>query len=121
VEDDTGWKPILVEGGDGAQYAKGRVEMVTGVETRPCLNCRSWEKDDRRLIEYFLAKGLTQLSDGTFETPIAKDVPGRKSLVIDPASWGFCRRQSIATDMLASCEDFQPVRTAAELQSRIKP
>jgi len=82
--------------------------------------CRSFEKSDRRLIEYFQSRGLTPMPDGSYETPIAKDFPGRKSLRIHPQNFGFCRRFSHPVDILATCPDFTQVRTASEMESRIK-
>lgn len=116
---DTGWKGIgNVVGGD--EYARGDVEVVQGKEKRPCMSCKSWEKDEHRLIEHLLWKGLEPRPDGKFITPIAKDFPGRRSLVIDPKSWGFCRLETRPTDCLATCPAWQPVKTAAELASRIR-
>jgi len=117
--DDTGWRPIKnIVGDDNA--ATGQVEMATGLEQRPCIVCRSWEKDTKRLIEHFLANGLKPRPDGTFVTPIAQDIPGRKSMVINPPDWGYCKRELRPTDGLATCDAWTPVRTASELQSRIK-
>lgn len=94
--------------------------MATGKEDNPCLLCRSFEKSDRRLVEYFKSRGLTPLPDGSYETPVAKDFPGRKSLRIHPANFGWCRRDAIAVDMMATCAAFTQVRTASEMESRIK-
>jgi hypothetical protein len=116
----TCWQPVRIVGGDGDREAAGRIEMATGTEVNPCMICRSFEKDNRRLIQHFKAKGLTAAADGSFETPIAKDFAGRKSLKIFPDAWGFCRRNSYPVDMLATCPDFQQVRTNSELESRIK-
>lgn len=118
---DTGWKRLQIVGGDGDESAAGRVEMVKGNETRPCCLCRSWEKNKRRLVEHLMAHGLTPRPDGTFETPIAKDIPGRKSMILNPDNMGFCRRDVLPTDDLATCENWEAVRTASELESRIKP
>lgn len=117
---DTGWKPLKIVGGDGDQHAASRVEMVRGTEARPCLTCKHWERDERRLIEHLLAHGLELRDDGKFVTPIARDLPGRKSLVIDPKQSGFCRAESSVTQDLATCEKWQPVTTMSELQSRIR-
>jgi hypothetical protein len=119
-QSDTGYRPIEIVGGDGEHSAVGQIEMATGHEERPCMICRSWEKDEKRLIGHLIHIGLEPRPDGKFVTPIVKDIPGRKSLIIDPKSWGFCRRQTIPTDCLATCEDFVAVRTTGELASRIK-
>lgn len=114
----TGDQRIIPTGGDGETTATGQVEMVKGYETRPCAMCRSWEKDEKRIVEFFISKGLTLTSDGKFITPIAKDV-GRVSQTLDPKKFGFCRKDMIPTEDLATCEGFQPVRTTEELRSRI--
>jgi hypothetical protein len=119
AEDDT-WRPIEVVGGDGVRDAAGRIELATTTEKHPCYLCRSFLKDDTRLREYLLANKLRPMPDGTFETPIAQDIPGRKSLTIDPKSWGYCNRNTIAVDMLATCPDWEQVRTASEMASRIR-
>ena len=111
---------IKITGGDGTYTAKGQIEMATGIETRPCCICRSFEKDEPKLIQHLLRNKLTPREDGTFVTPIAKDIPGRKSMVIDPKTYGWCRRDTIPVDMLATCPSFRPVRTSSELESRIK-
>lgn len=120
MDENNGDGRIVPAAGDGTNYARGNVELARGVESKPCMSCRSWEKDERRLIEHLLRRGLKVQEDGTFVTPIAKDIPGRKSLVIDPKSWGYCRRDSMPTDMLATCENFRPVRTREELLSRVR-
>lgn len=126
MSDDTGWKPIHTSGGiidtrhDEVVGAEGVVEMATTAEPHPCMLCRAFEKDERRLVNHLIASGLRPEPDGTFETPIAKDFKGRNSLKIHPASWGFCRKHTHPVDMMATCPDFQVVRTASELASRIK-
>lgn len=117
---DTGWQPITNIQGDGEHHAKGQIELARGTEQQPCCMCRAWEKDQKRLIEHFMSKGLEAQPDGSFITPIAKDIPGRKSLRLHPANMGFCRKQTMPTDDLATCDDFEAVRTMSELGSRIK-
>lgn len=113
---DTGFRPIQIEGGDGETYARGRVELATGTEQKPCLTCKSWERDERKLVQYLMSRSMLQVQpDGTFRH---KD-PRQRSLVIDPKSWGWCRRQSIATDSQASCEQWTQIRTREELRTRI--
>ena len=116
----TCWQRSVITGGDGVRTAESRIDLATGKEENPCFLCRSFEKSDRRLIEYFRSRGLTPLPDGSYETPIAKDFKGRKSLRIHPQNYGWCRRDAIATDILATCTAFQQVRTASEMESRIK-
>lgn len=117
--EDTGWKNIIPTTGDGDRTAGGRVEMVHGSETRPCCLCRSWEKDERRLIQHLMALGLEVQPDGKFKTPIAKDIPGRKSLLLDPKKTGFCRFEGTVTEDLATCPNWTPVRTSGDLKSRL--
>lgn len=115
------WRPIKLVGGDGQQEATGVVELATGTEQRPCLMCRSWENvDKKRLVEHILSKGLKPNERGKFETPIAKDFKGRKSLELDPEASGYCRRDGIVTDMLATCENWAPTKTLAEFQNRMR-
>jgi len=116
----TCWQPVLVTGGDGDRAAAGTVEMATGFEERPCVMCVSFEKDNTKLIRHLIARGLKMEPDGSFVTPIAQDIPGRKSLRIDPRSFGYCRRATMPVDMLASCEDWAPVRTREQLLSKIR-
>jgi len=116
---DTGWQGInQIVGGD--EYAKGQIEMVTAGETKPCLACKSWEKDVRKLVEHFLARGLTARPDGKFVTPIARDFPGRKSLVLDPKQMGFCRLWTMPTDDLATCERWVPLTRISEMADRTR-
>lgn len=112
---------IDIVGGDGDRAAAGTIELATGMEARPCLHCVAFEKDEKKLRNHLLAKGLTADAAGCFETPIAREFAGRKSLKIDPRSYGFCRAQGIPVDMLATCEQWTPVRTSSEFESRIKP
>lgn len=119
-EGQTCWQPVLVTGGDGEGAAKGTIEMATGFEERPCMMCRSFEQDNKKLIQHLLARGLKMEADGSFTTPIANDIPGRKSLRIDPRSYGYCRKETMPVDMLATCESWSPVKTREELLSRIR-
>jgi hypothetical protein len=120
AEDDT-WRPITVVGGDGERDAAGVIELASGTESRPCCMCRSWENVEKnRLIEHILSKGLKPNERGNFETPIAKDIPGRKSLELNPEVSGMCRRDVIVTDMLATCENWAPTKTLAEFQNRMR-
>lgn len=117
---ETGWQPIRPTGGDGDRGAAGKVEMISGLEDRPCVMCKSWEYDVPKLIRHLMSKKLTLLPNGHFLTPIAKDFPGRKSLILDPVKNGFCRYECSVTEDLATCENWNPVRTVSELQSRLK-
>lgn len=108
-------------GGDGEQTARGVIEMATGKETQPCMMCRKWEAvDTTRVVEHFLAKGLEMQPDGTFKTPIARDFKDRKSLILDPRNFGFCRRDLMPTDALATCNSWIPTKHLSDFQQRMK-
>lgn len=110
---------IQITGGDGKTTATGQIEMAHGLEQHPCLMCVSFEKDTNRLIRHLIRHKLTPQPDGTFVTPIAKDFPGRKSLRIDPRSYGWCRRDTIVVDMLATCPAWRLTMSKSDLASRI--
>lgn len=95
--------------------------MASGMEPRPCMMCRNFEHDSAKLTRHLLAMGLEVDENGVFTTPIAKDIPGRKSLKLDPKSFGYCHNDGVVVDILATCPNWTPVRTASELESRIKP
>ncbi len=120
MADEDTWRPIEIVGGDGQRDAAGRVELATGTEPHPCMMCRSFEKDEKRLVNHLLAAGLKPEPDGSFTTPIAQDFKGRNSLKIIPSQWGWCRKNLHPTDMLANCPDWEQVRTASEMASRIR-
>jgi hypothetical protein len=112
---------IDIVGGDGDQAATGQIELATGFEKRPCCMCRHWENTEpAKLIEFIMSKGLKPNERGNFETPIAKDFKGRKSLEIDPRSSGYCRKDGFVTDQFATCENWSPTRTVAEYQNRMR-
>ena len=94
--------------------------MAHTSEPQPCYACRSWEKNERRLVEHLRSRGLTPAADGSYETPIALDFPGRKSLKIFPKQWGFCRLECRPTQDEATCAEWTPVRSASELQDRLR-
>jgi len=83
--------------------------------------CRKWENvETRRVVEYFIySRKLEQLPDGRFTTPIAKDYPGRKPMILDPKNYGFCRRDMIPTEAMATCEAWVPTKRLTELQDRM--
>ena len=124
---DTGFRKIVPQaevldvrtGKDLSAY--GEVEPVTGMETRPCCMCRSYEDVDKnRLVRHIMAKGLTPREDGKFESPIAKDYNGaRANMTLDPRGCGICRRDTIVVEALATCENWAPTRTISEFQQRM--
>jgi hypothetical protein len=115
--DDTGWKSPIVTAQDG--LPTGTIQTASGLERQPCFLCRSFEKDNRKLIQHFQAHGLTADENGCYETPIAKEVRGRRSLKIDPRDYGFCRRHGYVTGMNATCPDFKLTESRSELQAKI--
>jgi hypothetical protein len=121
AENNTCWQAIRLTGGDGDRDAAGLIDMATTMEPHPCFACKSWEHTDTgRIIKHLASKGLKMGPDGKFETPIAKDFPGRVSLKIDPTTNGYCRRDCIITDALATCENWSPTRTISEFQQRMR-
>jgi hypothetical protein len=123
---DTGPRKIEIAGGDGDQYARGLVEQVTGMEQRPCMACRSFEKNDQKLLQLFLSHGFKLRPDGKLDSPTAlKD--GRVNMeprnildVLDPRSFGYCRKETRPVDQLATCDKWAPTKTASELAGRIQ-
>lgn len=113
------WQQIRITGGDGDRSATGQIEMAHGLEQHPCLMCRSFEKDRDKLVRHLIRLKLTPDENGIFTTPIAKDIPGRQSLKLDPRNFGWCRKQTLVVDMLATCPDWTLTRTFDELASRI--
>jgi hypothetical protein len=116
--EDTGWKQPNVE--QTPEGPKGLITTATGTEKRPCYLCARWERDQRKLIEFFVSRGLRPDVNGEFETPIARDFRGRRSMRVDPKNWGYCRQQCIATDMNATCENWELTRTRADLAGKIR-
>lgn len=124
---DTGWKPITPTDStvdnktEEVVGAGGRVAMVTGGEEKPCCMCTKWDHvDTNRIVRHLLSKGLKPREDGKFETPIAKDYKGRKSLVLDPVNFGYCRKDTVITESLATCPAWTPTRTVSEFQQRMR-
>jgi len=124
---DTGWQQIIPQaevidtktGQDLGAY--GAVEMVTGLEAKPCMMCKRWEHSDtNKIIRHLLAKGLTPREDGKFDTPIAKDFPGRVSMVLDPKHFGYCIAHTMLTEDEHTCELWAPTITLTDFQQRMK-
>ncbi len=82
--------------------------------------CRSFLKDQKRLVDHLLARGLKPEPDGTFTTPIAQDFKGRNSLRIVPSQWGYCNKNTHPVDMQATCPDWEQVKTSSEMAARIR-
>jgi hypothetical protein len=114
----TGWqKPQLVTDAEGP---KGVIQTSSGLESKPCMLCKSFAKDTRKLVQHFEARGLVPDTDGFYETPIAKSVKGRTSMRVHPRDYGFCNRNCYVTHMNGTCEDFAVTQTREELALKIK-
>jgi hypothetical protein len=117
----TCWQRIQVVGGDGDQSAVGKIQMATGVETRPCMTCSKWDNvGPKRMSEYFLSKGLELDADGKFITPIVKDFNDRTSMRLNPHDYGFCKRDLIPTDLQSTCDGWSPTKSLVELQRKLR-
>ena len=117
---DTGWKPIVVDSGDGEASAKGHIELAKAYQFKPCMGCKSWEKDERRLIQHMLARGHKPQPDGTFISPIAIDMKDKTPLRVNPKTFGFCRREGSVTDMLASCEKWEATLLIEDMRRKLR-
>ena len=115
--EDTGWQKAQLVNTAGGM--KGLITPSTGTEVQPCFTCKAWEKDNRKLIQYLLARKLGAADAGYFETPIARDFQGRTSLKIHPRDFGYCRRQCMPTHMNASCPEWKPTLFINDLQAKI--
>jgi hypothetical protein len=116
---DTGWRaPNLVRTADGIA---GQVIPATGMESKPCCMCGSYDKDNRKLVQYLIAHGLTPDETGHFVTPIVNDFKdGRQSMRIHPDNFGFCIRECMPVDMRATCEKWRPTNTREDLRRKIR-
>ena len=115
------WQNIHVTGGDGTSLATGQIQMATGVEVRPCMACRSFEAvETKRMVQHLMAQKLEVQPDGKFKTPIAKDIPGRVSLALDPRDYGFCKRDTTVVDLQATCENWRPTKLLVDLQNKLR-
>lgn len=116
--DDTGWRKPIVTTENGLPTAT--IVPATGLEKQPCFMCRSFDKDERKLRQYYEAHGLVPNTEGLYETPITQDFDNRKSLQVDVKNFGFCRRHDYVTDMRATCGDFQITTSRADLMRKIR-
>lgn len=83
--------------------------MQTGMEERPCMCCRSFLKDQKRLIEHLISCGLEAQPDGTFMSPIRKDFVDEQGLRranqrLAPWKFGFCQQECRVVEDQATCE-----------------
>lgn len=115
---DTGWQrpDVSIQGG----VPTGTILPSTGIESKPCFMCRSFDKDNKKLMRHLDSKGLKADENGLYETPIARDFHGRRSMKIDPRNFGYCRRNDYVTDMRATCPDFDLTANRSDLQLKVK-
>jgi hypothetical protein len=99
---------------------KGLVQIAQGEQPKPCYLCRSFEKDNKKLVQHLLAHGLKPDEEGRFETPLAKEVQGRRSLKIDPKDYGYCRKSCMPTGMTATCEYWVLTQFREEMARKIR-
>lgn len=126
--EDTGLQHIRpvaevvdAQGKDVGAY--GAVDMVRGDEVRPCYMCKNYEDVDKnRLIGHIMSKGLRPREDGKFESPIQDDFKNEKraNMVLDPKGCGFCRKDGIVVEGLATCEAWAPTITLSDFQQRMR-
>lgn len=142
----TCWQKIHVTGGDGDTSAAGKLAMAHGLEIQPCMTCRHWDGvQPERVVQYLMSRKLKPQADGTFITPIAQEVRchtcegtgklaaegeptcescrgsgKRKSLVLDPRDYGWCRTDGMITDALATCENWQPTKDMLDFQRKMR-
>jgi hypothetical protein len=116
--DDTGWqKPLIITG----ERPHAELALPTGVEEKPCMACKSWEKDEKKLIQFLLSKGMTTNERGKYIVAvIAKEFPDRKQIEIDVKDFGYCRFGCMPTHMYATCDDWKEIITRGDLASRIR-
>lgn len=112
-------KKITIVGGDGDTYAKGLVEPTTVTNARPCFACRRFELVRlERMLKHLTSTGGTILPDGQVQAPRPAEAKQGEGMKIDPRNMGWCRKDSIATDKLATCPEFQANRTHADFNRR---
>lgn len=108
---DTGWQQPTIVGG------KAILANPTGTEEKPCFTCKSWEKDERKLIEFLVSRGMKAKPNGCYDMAvIAGDLPDRKQIEIDPKDFGFCRQLCMPTHMMATCECWKQRLFAADMR-----
>lgn len=125
--EDTGLQQIrpvadVVDAKGEELGAYGSVDMVRGDEVRPCYMCKSFEDvDQNRIIQHIMAKGLRPRPDGKFESPIQDDFKNEKraNMVLDPKGCGYCRKDGIVVEGLATCENWAPTITISDFQQRM--
>jgi hypothetical protein len=104
--------------GDGTNAAAGKVAMQKALEQRPCYLCRSWEKDERRLVRHIRSAKLTLMPDGSFESPAQKDRDG-KPMKLHVDRCGYCKRDGIVTEDEATCLQWTQVSRREDMRARL--
>ncbi len=102
----------------------GNVEMVSGLEEKPCCMCSHFEDTDpAKLVRHLISKGMRPRPDGKFESPIQDDFKSsgqvRANLTLDPHGAGYCRDQCMVVEGLATCTEWAPTKTLSEFQRRM--
>jgi predicted Zn-ribbon and HTH transcriptional regulator len=137
---DPDYKRVRVLGGDGDAYARGLVQPTTVTETKPCFLCRSFEKPElSKILQHMLSRGCIALPDGRVQSDRPRrcrgcgctidpmeaqkdrcptcgsgDLEG-KPLVIDPRNYGWCRKDTVPTELDATCPEWVQKRIRSEM------
>jgi len=105
-----GYRPLVDVTGDDKQ-ARGMVAPVYGREGHPCFMCRSFEKPDLgKMIQHMVARGGKLLPNGRIRANRPREASGTP-IELDPREFGFCRRDTIAVQLEATCENWQQKQT----------
>lgn len=110
---------IRIIGGDGDTSAQGVVDLVKGIEGAPCFMCRHWEKDEKKLVDHFISHDVMVEADGSLQTPIAKDFPGRVSMRLNVRHMGWCRFEGRPTEDAATCNQWDQVTKREDMLARM--
>ncbi len=95
--------------------------MPSTAEAKPCFTCKHWHKDNRKLMQYIHAHGLTPDQNGIY-TLRMPDFPDRQSIKVDPKDWGFCLTLAMPTHMNAGakCPHWKIREVAADMRGLVK-
>ncbi len=115
--DDTGWRAPTVISTPGGPA--GVVQMASATEAKPCFTCKRWHKDNRKLMQFIKAHGLTPDQNGIYTLRIP-ELPNRQSIAVDPKDWGFCLSLAMPTHMNATCDNWRARETAADMEGLVK-
>lgn len=114
--DEIDWQRPQIVGGQAV------LSNPTGTEEKPCMTCKSWEKDERKLIEYLVAKGMRAKPNGCYDMAvIAGDLPGRRQMEVNPKDFGYCRSLCMPTHMMATCDNWKPTLFREDMAAKLGP